>query len=398
MLTPRKLPIKVHLSAIRMNPSTSYFLNASRWIAALLVLVGHIRNLILVDYALVEHKSSALQLLYLVTGFGHEAVVLFFVISGFLVGGLTWKKWRQQGCEICNFMVARISRIYTVLVPALAMGIALDSVGLGMFNASELYTNAARFHTGSIPDSVGVLDWMTVLGNLFMLQTVAVDVAGSNGPLWSLANEWWYYCIFACVGIAAYGKSWWRSAFAIVAIVLLVVLPLKMTLWGLIWVVGIAAHKWIESARLRPHPALGLGTLALVLVISRQSHGSQILGTGHEMLEGFLKDLVVGLGYAIALASTSRIKNSIAFFGMHRKLADFSFTTYLFHFPLMLFFVAAAFQLFGWEFKRQPDVLGLTYLLAMATFVYAICYLISLMTERKTNLVRRGLGDALRIS
>lgn len=378
-----------------MNPSTSYFLNASRWIAALLVLVGHVKNLILVDYPLVEHQSADLKALYFVTGFGHEAVVVFFVISGFLVGGLTLEKWQQKGADIHSFMVARVSRIYTVFIPAVAIGVALDSIGLSLFNASELYTNATQFHTGSIPDSVGGVNLSTVIGNLFMLQTIAVETVGSNGPLWSLANEWWYYCIFACVGFAVYGNGRPRIALAFMAILLGVVLPIKITLWALIWAMGVAIPVWIKSRLWRPHPALGLGILVLAFAFSRQSHGLEIITGRFAFANQFLKDLALGLCYAAALGCTSRITIRLPFSRMHHWLAEFSFTTYLFHFPLMLFLVSAGFQLFGWSFKRQPDVSALTYLLAMVMVVFGLCYLISLVTERHTNFVRNWLGKVL---
>jgi peptidoglycan/LPS O-acetylase OafA/YrhL len=374
-----------------MNPAVSSFLNASRWIAAILVMAGHIRNLILVEYTMVESKSHALQLLYFATGFGHEAVIVFFVISGFLVGGLTWQKWRQEGVNMRAFAVARINRVYTVLIPALALGVALDSIGLSVFNGSGLYTNAEHFHTGSIPDAVGTIDPTTVLGNLFMLQTIAVGTPGSNGPLWSLANEWWYYCTFACAGAAAYGKGRSRFGFALVAILLVTALPLKLTLWAFVWAIGLALPAWIKSTFWRPHPAFGLGLLALALVLSRQSHGVEI--TGIELWDAFLKDLALGLAYAVALASTSRIQSPLRFSRLHHWLAEFSFSTYLLHFPLMLFLVAAGFQLFGWGFKRQPDAWGLTYFVALCSFVYAVCYVISLVTERKTNPVRRWLSE-----
>jgi hypothetical protein len=33
------------------------------------------------------------------------------------------------------------------------------------------------------------------LGNFAFLQTICVPIFGTNGPMWSLANEFWYYII-----------------------------------------------------------------------------------------------------------------------------------------------------------------------------------------------------------
>src|SRR6202030_1593882 len=44
------------------------------------------------------------------------------------------------------------------------------------------------------------------LGNLFFVQTILCRTFGSNGPLWSLANEFWYYVLFP-LGLFA-GLAW----------------------------------------------------------------------------------------------------------------------------------------------------------------------------------------------
>ena len=108
-----------------MNNNFSALLNACRWGAALLVVLGHARHLILIDYNHVEYKNIFIKGLYFITGLGHEAVVVFFVISGFLVGGLTLRKWSTQ-ISYKDYFAARFSRIYSVLVPALIVGAGLD--------------------------------------------------------------------------------------------------------------------------------------------------------------------------------------------------------------------------------------------------------------------------------
>ena len=91
------------LNAISTNALTSnlsLFLNMSRWVGAFLVLIFHVRHIILVDFKEVEHRTLFDRGLYFVTGLGHEAVVIFFVISGFLVGGLTLDRWRTRGPDL----------------------------------------------------------------------------------------------------------------------------------------------------------------------------------------------------------------------------------------------------------------------------------------------------------
>src|SRR5260370_239799 len=83
-----------------MKENVSTFTDISRWIAALLVVANHARSLILVDFGEVQNKTVFSKTLYVATGLGHEAVVIFFVISGFLVGGLTLDRWKSRGPDI----------------------------------------------------------------------------------------------------------------------------------------------------------------------------------------------------------------------------------------------------------------------------------------------------------
>jgi len=75
-----------------MSSQLSNTLNFLRWFAALMVVVGHLRSFLFVEYNLVEHKTIFIKLFYFITGFGHQAVIIFFMISGYLVGGGSFEK------------------------------------------------------------------------------------------------------------------------------------------------------------------------------------------------------------------------------------------------------------------------------------------------------------------
>ena len=70
-----------------MYSQLSNTLNFLRWLSALMVVIGHLRSFLFVEYNLVENKTVFIKLFYFITGFGHQAVIVFFVISGYLVGG-----------------------------------------------------------------------------------------------------------------------------------------------------------------------------------------------------------------------------------------------------------------------------------------------------------------------
>ena len=74
-----------HLS----NPAFSSFLDFARWVAAFIVFAGHLRNPLFLGFAdLGSEKTSLLiNAWYFVTGLFGEAVIVFFVLSGYLIGG-----------------------------------------------------------------------------------------------------------------------------------------------------------------------------------------------------------------------------------------------------------------------------------------------------------------------
>lgn len=375
-----------------MNPNISIFLNISRWFAAFLVLLGHLRQLILVDFKYVEQKTLICKALYFVTGFGHEAVMVFFVISGFLVGSLTLKRWRSNGSNLSAYVSARVSRIYTVLIPALLAGLALDFIGLHWFNSSELYTNSAQYHTISLNSTISAdIGIATFFGNLFNLQGILVQHFGSNGPLWSLANEWWYYSIFALVGMVITGSGNKRFAYAIAAIALASFLPPSILLYGTVWALGFIAHAWINSSVWRPNPLLGLVVFLIIIITSRLSHNTDSVANPESLLSGFFPDFIVGVGYVIALASASKM--TIPFKWLHDFLAEFSFTTYLFHFPAMVFIVAIGYQIFGLRFQVQPSASGYLYMFVATAILYLYCFVFYQLTEKHTVYVREKLDS-----
>lgn len=381
-----------------MNSNLSSFLNLSRWLAALLVVTGHIKNILFVDFGDVTHKSVACRLFYFVSGLGHEAVVIFFVISGFLVGGLTIRHWQTTGPDLKAYAIARFSRIYTVLVPALLLGVLLDIIGIHWFNASALYSNPDAYHIASLKIAISPsIDLKIALGNLLMLENIRVPPLGSNYPLWSLAYEWWYYCIFALVAVALTAPGYKkRIFFGVAALLLAIILPAKLVIWGIIWSLGLAAYFWAHSRVWSPPAYVGFILVLLSLIGSRIIRDPGGIGPNETLLLPFLKDSVIALCYVTAVVGASRMKRSSICPALHRWLADFSYTTYLTHFPLMLFTVAVAFQLFGVQFRRQPSANGMLYFILLSSFVLAVCYLLSRVTEHKTTIIRNSITTLLR--
>ena len=363
------------------------FFDVSRWVAALLVVIHHTRHLILTDYPNVEHPTRPLQALYFVTGFGHEAVIVFFVISGFLVGGMTLDKWRRHGANSWDYISARVARVYTVLLPALAVSMLLDLIGATWLDASQLYSHAEKYHTFSLLGVINErLSVTTLLGNVFMLQNIFVPVLGSNGPLWSLAYEWWYYCLFYFAAILIVEPTrthWVACTVSLAGLVLL--LPTALFLLGAFWLLGMLLHYMVRRGRRVLHPALGLLLFLIAMYWSRLHH-LDIPGQPDSLLASFRRDLIVALGYSALACSMVNTRFSLP--RIHQSLADFSYSTYLVHFPMLIFTAAYLNQAFGIAIVRQPGFYGLAYLTGITVFLCVYAYGFSLLTERRTGATR----------
>ena len=88
-----------------ISPFQSDLLDLARWLAAFLVVVEHLRSFMFIDYGTGGRMNLFGKAFYFMTGFGHSAVMIFFVMSGFLVGGKVLQRLSPG-----NFFLAEIRR------------------------------------------------------------------------------------------------------------------------------------------------------------------------------------------------------------------------------------------------------------------------------------------------
>lgn len=361
----------------------------TRWMAAMLVVINHVRHVLMVDYGEVEAKTLFAQGLYFITGLGHEAVVLFFVVSGYLVGGITLKKWQAGRQSFAEYFAARTSRIYTVFVPALIFGGLLDYAGWMRFNGAEMYTNSAQYHTNSLNLMIYTeLGWQTFFGNLLMLGNNLVPALGSNGPLWSLFYEWWYYVAYICLlGLYFRKDMGTRAMCAAVIFAVVMLMPLHWLIYMLIWLMGVGAFFYCES-RLPKLPAVA----GLVVFLGAMSYSRLTQGGEDTLLSLWGKDALIGLGYVLLMGALYQAAwLRVPFKRVQRELAEFSFSMYVTHFPALIFIVAALKDVYGVPFVAQPGWAQWGYFFALTLGLYAYAFVFSLMSERRTPRVKAFL-------
>ncbi|MBW6397712.1 acyltransferase [Roseomonas sp. HJA6] len=344
-----------------MERHTSVYLDLIRFSAAMTVFIGHTSG-----------RRLAGGLASQFGPFMDEAVIAFFVLSGFVIGHVTQRREQNWG----DYAVARAARIYSVAVPAIVATIVLDTVGRHL--RPDLYSMAWGYQPGhSGAEFAGAL----IFVNYIWYNGIA---AGSNLPYWSLCFEVWYYVVFG-VFIFAPGRWRWMAA----GLLLLFVGPQIAAMFP-IWLFGVAAYKVCTSGRVGPR----IGAIAFygsaALIVLHQlwiaKHGA-LPPALHNLLvlPNISNDYLVGLLVACNLIGFNAIGAS--FVGLLtaierpvRWCAGATFTIYLFHLPLTQFLSTIV----PWP----PTHWATRLVMFGGTLV--LLFAIAEVTERRKEIWRRG--------
>lgn len=299
----------------------SIYLDLVRFLAACLVYVYHSNQRWLVE--------PILPLAH----YGHTSVIVFFVLSGYVIAYVTDTKERDWA----TYTASRLSRVYSVALPTLALTLLLDWAGRRYFGADLGYP----------------FDWFLVriLGSLLMVNEVwFVSITSfSNVPYWSICYEAWYYVAF---GVLVFMPR--LPALAVVALLALVLGP-KVVLLAPIWALGVLLYRWRRLAEVSETTgwllalggAAGIGLYLYFDIEHRAAQPLQELLGKHwfEQLSfsrWFIGDYLLGPLVMLHFAGMRRVALRLnpLFTAVEkpvRLLAAYTFTLYLLHQPLFLF-------------------------------------------------------------
>lgn len=350
-----------------------------RGLAALQVAAAHLRSEFMPGLATLEQPALWYQGLAFFTGFAHQAVVLFFLISGWLVGGSLLNRFGQPEA-LRRYAIDRVSRLWTVLVPTFALAVAFGIL------SGTLDARSADFSPAN-PYS-----WSALAGNLLGLQTVAVPQFGGNYPLWSLANESWYYLMFPLLLLYLNGRRriLWGAALMLCA----AVLPWAITLYFTLWLLGAACSR----VRLE----CGAATrVLLLLLLASLSVAFRLFGHNDDLdAASFGQDLLLSVVFLALLSSTVvKIEPGTPLLAPLRRTADWlsrcSFTLYVVHIPVLGMLRWLGQHLLGATRLQADSVLDLVLYLAMLALVVGFAWGFYTLFEARTGQVRRIMKKLL---
>jgi len=333
------------MNGTALSKSTSNRLHTLRWGAAIVVLLGHVE--------MVAKWRTGLSIWPWAYEMAHLAVMSFFVLSGFIIAHVSM---RTSG--LSTYMQERATRIYSVLFPTILLTILLDTFG------SQI--NQVFYGSYSVSDQYVVRFIVNILG-LQGWQGHRVQF-GTNSPLWSIGYEMFFYITYGLIfyklakpGLATIKKLIWGGA----ALLIVVAAGIEMASYFLIWLLGVLAFRLQGKYRLG-----GYGHIlsALLLYFSIM------------MLDpGYWRDLIFSLGVGVFLISPDGNGHGFAF---NEFMANFSFSLYALHLPL-IFFLFAVF----WD---EPISLSF-FASAITALTVVTAYMFSLAFEKRRYVFRTYL-------
>lgn len=369
---------------IERGSQTSDHFDMVRGLAALGVLVNHLRYLVFDDYAEVAGRNLLIKVFYVATGLGHQMVMVFFVLSGYFIASSVYRDLEKDRWSWRRYLTNRCVRLYVVLIPALLLTWGWDQLGIALSHDAPVYRGLGG---QSVVNDVHLKSSLTdLLGNALFLQTLTVPTFGSNGPLWSLSNEFWYYMLFPCLclvlspGISRKEKLLALLAGGAIAFgcrELLDLLP--------VWLLGAGLAYLPRWVFLNDHPRLRHG----LLIVATGVFVAALCAARFKFVPYQLgSDYLVGITFALVVYLLLHIPKKSAggwYAFAARHLAGMSYTLYLVHVPVLAFAVA----MLGLDQRWQPTAVTFAYAggLTLAVMLYA--WVISQLTEARTESFRQ---------
>jgi len=354
----------------------SILISLLRGVAAFVVAAAHLRAEMYPGLRTLADPSLWFQGFAFATGFAHQAVLVFFVISGWLVGGSLLNKIGQPGA-LTNYAIDRATRLWTVLLPTFVLTLLLG-LGTGVLLPGSIDFSAANEFSA-----------LSFAGNLLGLQRVVLANFGGNYALWSLANETWYYVMFPLLVLLFTARSpSMRIASGGALVLATVLLPLEILLYFAIWLLGVA------FSRLRIECGFGVRCAWLVPLAAMSVYFRLTADNDRFDQTTLGMDLALSLMFLAMLSSlrfnaapTSKLARPLARFGTF--FANFSFSLYVLHLPFIFLLKHVTLAQFGLRQLSPGEPRHFAVYLVMLGVLLLGSYLSYLLFEAQTYRIRR---------
>ncbi len=330
-----EMPITAEKTALIMPDKGK---STARGIAALVVVIAHMHQIFLTPYLGPQHRAAQAF-----SFMADQSVMIFFIISGFLIThSIIENIKRNQGqFDIVAYAASRIARIY----PPLCFAVLLSIIFYSVICFFSLPGSSADFPfgIGAFPPTreIYVISWADLKNTLFMHNGL-LEV---NGPLWSLFVEWRIYILAGTLAwlIKANGTMQKIIIFGIFIYSCRKLLNInEHSLFYLqVWLIGsitsLVLHKLLKWKL--PNRKFVLIVLCLIILGWVCSTPDLITagGTNSSFQRSAFRLLTCVFWCSLLFYRLPAIAKQIP---LARWLGNFSYSLYILHFPIMLFFLS----------------------------------------------------------
>lgn len=351
------------------------WLDWCRFLAAFVVVLVHSRAFAFSSYGelIPEQQNLFSAGFYIVTRIGTQGVLVFFVLSGFLVGGKAIERFRDETFRLGEYTVDRLSRIGVPFVPVLIFTVIIAHI--------------TRMETANL----GLF-----FGNLFFLQGISVEPYPSNEPLWSLSYEVWFYILAgACCVTRQKNSGFLRRMLIIVAAlcVFTILKPVYLICWllgALAWIIKPQKFGWgglVTGLALAAYGMIGIQmysdaqTASINQAISRYTSFFVSSDTAQLI---FCSGFALIIQQLILIQPKGDLLRRIEAYGT--RLAAFSYTLYLIHNPILHIL-----RWVGLSREKQFNTQSIIHFCGSILLCMFAAMLFYYLFEKRTQQVRRWL-------
>ena len=305
--------------------ATTTFLDPARVVATNLVLFGHASQIFYPPQSVTT---------------GGIGVVIFFLLSGFLITLTTARRWDRPGPQMRNFMIDRVARIFTPFIPILIVVAFVNAlVGLSLRPILGVNVGPLAFIGNMLLlHDYPVFQFLSHFGPGAHLYPRSYNAAE---PFWTIPIEFWTYVVFAFTAFILIR----REKPGLVSMALLAI-GLPVFIWNgfaggagnlsLLWILGsIGGILWLNlhldrQRRMR----LGMAIIGFGLLCA----GGRLADVGFKSYDMHLNLLtaMIFFGLVMVLSGFDRLPGLIA--RPTAFLAGYSYSLYLVHNTVLIVF------------------------------------------------------------
>jgi peptidoglycan/LPS O-acetylase OafA/YrhL len=370
-------------------------LNAMRTIAATLVVLTHVRALFFADP---QWESAALgdRIVYILTAMGPAAVLVFFVLSGYWVGGSVLSSFRRGSFRWSTYGSARLTRLWIVLIPAIALTALLDNLGLTLFPSSSVYVGDAAYHLTVPAENLDEhLSPIAALGNILFVQTNLVPTYGTNASLWSLAYEATFYLVLPLALFTVFARRTWAKLLSLALLLVVCAIGgLDVLMYLPVWLLG-AVVAWNKDRiagwlmRMKPSTLTVARLVAVAALVTMMC----LTALKYSNLNVLLLALATTILVALLVVDVQWTGASGKALGGLSRYADSSYTLYAIHLPIVALVAAIVVPDAAQRWEATP--LHWAAGLGLVVVLLVIGWLVALVTELRTDRLRSAIERRL---